>query len=332
MLVEVSRLYYEEGKSQREIGEMLGISRIKVLRLLDKAREEGIVSIKIVDPLITCSDLEKELVTIFSLQRAIVVPSGYNSKTLLLRRLGRWGSSLLCELLQDGDVVGIGWGSTVSECVKQLFSVHKKELVVVPLGGGTGQIDSIFQVNELAKIVANKFKSKWYSLDIPIFVKNKETKDVLFNEPRVRKVLDFWDRLTVILIGIGNIPGLWNDYSPLVAFSKEAIEILKSELSLYRSVGDIVQNYFDIEGNITPISIRENIISISIEQIKNSKKVIAVSGGEDKREAILGALRLGYITHLVTDESVARYLIEMEANANLYKVSNRADSKIRENS
>ncbi|MGC8717849.1 MAG: sugar-binding domain-containing protein [bacterium] len=39
---------------------------------------------------------------------------------------------------------------------------------------------------------------------------------------------------------------------------------------------------------------------------------MTLSGGEDKKEAVLGALRWGYITHLVTDESVANYLLEFE--------------------
>jgi|YelNatPaOPRAMG01_1025707.scaffolds.fasta_scaffold07793_6 DNA-binding transcriptional regulator LsrR (DeoR family) len=311
LIAKVARLYYEDGKTQEEIGKELGISRFKVLRLLQKAREEGIISIKIIDPSSTCKDLEQALEKKFNLERAIVVSSGYLPKTLILQEIGKWGALLLQDITQNGDIIGIGWGSTVSECIRQLNPNHK-EVTVIPLGGGTGQLDPIFQVNELSKWVANKFKAKWYSLDIPIFLENREVKDTLFNEPRIKKVVDLWDKLTMVLVGIGNIPSLWKDYSPLVAFSKGAIETLKRELVLYKSVGDIVQNYFDINGNISPISIRENIVGISIEQIKRVKKIIALSGGEDKKEAVLGALRWGYITHLVTDESVANYLIETD--------------------
>jgi len=309
LLVTVAQLYYEERRTQEEIGKMLGVSRFKVQHLLQEAREEGIVSIRITDPFSTRVELEKELEGKFGLERAIVVPSAYLSKPLILREMGRYGALLFREIVQDGDIIGIGWGTSVAECIRQLNPDYKK-VMVVPLGGGTGQIDPTFQVNELSKSVANKFKAKWNSLDIPIFVENKETKNTLFNESRVKEVIDLWDKLTVALVGIGNIPGLWEERSPLVALSKEAIETLKRELILCKSVGDIVQNYFDINGNILPISVRENILSIGIEQIKKIRKVIALSGGEDKREAVLGALRGGYITHLVTDESVAKYLIE----------------------
>ncbi len=310
VMTEIARLYYEEGKTQEEIGKIFNFSRIKVLRILNKAREEGIVTVKVIDPLSTCKDLERELEKKFNLEKAIVVPGGDLPKSLVVKGLGKWGSLLFQEMVQDGDIVGIGWGLTVFECVKQLGPVNKVGVTVVPLGGGTGQIDPNFQVNELAKSVANKLKARWYPLDVPIFVENKKTKDVLFDEPKVRKVIELWDKLSIVLIGIGNISSLWEDYSSLIALSRKATEVLKEQLILYKSIGNLVLNYFDINGNISPISIRENILSISLDKIKRTKRIIALSGGEDKKEAVLGALRLGCITHLVTDESVANYLLQ----------------------
>jgi len=313
LITEIARLYYENGKTQEEIGEMLGISRISVLRLLNKAREEGIVSIKVVDLLSTNRELERELEREFRLEKAIVVYSDHLPKPLILRELGKWGSLLLQETVQDGDILGIGWGTTMFECARNLNSSEKKNVIAVPLGGGNGQVDPNFQVNEITRKIANKFKAKWYPLDIPIFVENKNTKYALFNEPKVMKVIDLWDRLSIAVVGIGDIASLWEERSSLIALSQEAAEILKEELVLYGSVGNIALNYFNINGNISPISIRENIITISLEQLKRAKRVIALSGGEDKKEAVLGALRWGYITHLVTDESVAKYLLEISS-------------------
>ena len=50
LAVRVAELYYEENKSQDEIGGLLGMTRWKVGRLLSQARERGIVSIEIVHP------------------------------------------------------------------------------------------------------------------------------------------------------------------------------------------------------------------------------------------------------------------------------------------
>ena len=50
LLVEAARLYYEHDFSQQQIAQKLGVSRPGVSRLLNKAREQGIVRIEIRDP------------------------------------------------------------------------------------------------------------------------------------------------------------------------------------------------------------------------------------------------------------------------------------------
>lgn len=47
-----------------------------------------------------------------------------------------------------------------------------------------------------------------------------------------------------------------------------------------------------------------------MEDLKNIPERLAISGGELKREALLGTLRGGYATTLVTDDSTAAYLLE----------------------
>ena len=53
----IARRYYLDGKQKNEIAQELGISRFKVARLLDDARDAGIVDIRITVP--TDVDLER---------------------------------------------------------------------------------------------------------------------------------------------------------------------------------------------------------------------------------------------------------------------------------
>ena len=73
--VRAAELYYEENKTQDEIGALLGLTRWKVGRLLTQARELGIVRIEIVHPRARKLSLERELCARFSLLGAVVVPS-----------------------------------------------------------------------------------------------------------------------------------------------------------------------------------------------------------------------------------------------------------------
>ena len=55
----------------------------------------------------------------------------------------------------------------------------------------------------------------------------------------------------------------------------------------------------------------KRMIGLSLEDIKKAENVICVAGLEMKAEAILGAVRGGYIDTLITDENAARKMIEL---------------------
>lgn len=60
LLTKVAQMYYDENKTQQEIADKYGISRPSVSRLLQKAREKGIVEIKVHNEF-SFTVLEKEL-------------------------------------------------------------------------------------------------------------------------------------------------------------------------------------------------------------------------------------------------------------------------------
>ncbi len=50
LMIRASLLYYEEGMTQNQIAKTLGVSRVKVTRLIAKAKSLGIVEIRINQP------------------------------------------------------------------------------------------------------------------------------------------------------------------------------------------------------------------------------------------------------------------------------------------
>lgn len=47
LMARVAWLYYNDGLTQNEVGEILNISRIKVSRLLDQGRSSGLIQVRI---------------------------------------------------------------------------------------------------------------------------------------------------------------------------------------------------------------------------------------------------------------------------------------------
>src|ERR1035438_7298107 len=94
LLAEVASLYYELDLSQSEIGQRLGLSRVKIYRLLKKAKEAQVVQITINWSIARDGNLEEALCRNFSLDRALGLKSapqdfGPNGNGIGLRRLGQ---------------------------------------------------------------------------------------------------------------------------------------------------------------------------------------------------------------------------------------------------
>ena len=74
LMLDVAISYYLDDKSKVDIASQLGLSRFKVARLLEQARDEGLVRITIVDGVIR-GPLSDRLAQHLQLDRAIKTPS-----------------------------------------------------------------------------------------------------------------------------------------------------------------------------------------------------------------------------------------------------------------
>jgi DNA-binding transcriptional regulator LsrR (DeoR family) len=83
------------------------------------------------------------------------------------------------------------------------------------------------------------------------------------------------------------------------------------------AVGNIVGQFFDIEGNIIDCDLHKRIVAFPIEELRKMKNVIGVVGGRDKIEAILGALHGNFIKVLITDEETATSIVNLEKVGNV---------------
>lgn len=68
---------------------------------------------------------------------------------------------------------------------------------------------------------------------------------------------------------------------------------------------------FDIDGNFVQDDFYDRLITVSLDDIRKIPVRVGVAYGENKKEAILGALRSGLVNVLITDMEVAEYLINV---------------------
>jgi len=305
LMLRAAQLYFYDNLTQQQVAKELGSSRPTISRLLRLAKQEGIVQITVVDPFVTMEEVEDRLVEAFDLKQAIVVAGEGLSVDLLRRRLGFATAEYIQRTIDDGSLVGIGWGRTLQSVVEALDTEHQSAIQVFPLIGGLGQISPSLQVNDLARGLAEPFGGTWQPFYVPAFVDDRAALKGLLHLTDVESVIQTWPNLDVALVGIGRFA---RQIQSSMLFASYVTDDELQELEQCSAVGDICGRFFDIHGE--QCLLMSEIIGISLEQLKALGNVIGVAGGEQKASAILGALRGGYLNVLVTDTVTAAAILE----------------------
>jgi deoxyribonucleoside regulator len=303
----VASLYHLEGKTQAEIAEMLKVSRSKVLRALHEARAVGIVQISVVDPSRTdealANDLEREL----GLTRVVVVAGHPEDPAFTRRRVGHAAATLLDEILPDDAALGLGWGRTLYEVTQAIEPRRRRNLRIVPLMGGLGQVAPSFQVHEMARVCSERFGGTWSPFFLPAIVESKETYAALMTSADVAQVIDAWSSLDVALFGIGNID-LGRELQML--FATYLNDASKERMRRAGVVGDICMRFYRADGSCVEDAL-QYVVSIDLDRLRQVPTKIAVASGAEKAAAILGAVHGGYVDTLITDVTAAREMLRL---------------------
>lgn len=304
LMVQVARLYHENQLSQKEVALRLNLTRQKVSRLLIAAKSKGIVRTVVFDPTPIDSDLGDKLKKCFNLHDVILTPGENLEGNQLRAAIGLAAAEYLKRNLQAGQNVGIGWGRTLFETVNMIRESEQKRINVIPLIGGIGDISPFFQVNELARQLANAFDGTYRQIYAPAFIEDNSVLVNLLKTQEVTQASEFWVRLDVAVVGIGHVE--FQQFSSMFFadhITPQTLALLESK----RTVGDICARFFNIHG--TQVFPELGVIGINLDQLKTAPEVIAIAGGMEKVRAVLGALRGGYIKTLITDTETAQAVL-----------------------
>lgn len=75
-------------------------------------------------------------------------------------------------------------------------------------------------------------------------------------------------------------------------------------------MADLLGQFVDENGKLIRSSTRDRMVSLPLERLKKRDGTVGVAGGEEKFEGILATLEGNYLSALITDEIVARKLID----------------------
>ena len=313
LLLRVAWFYYKDELTQDEIARRLSVSRASVGRMLDRARKAGLVTINLNADHLNAFEVSRQLRRTFRLAEALVIPdheTEVGDHHGLNARLGRGGAQFMSTHLRPGGTLGVGWGETVSQVIASTSFGAVGPIHMVSLTGGVDAYLPAFLSSKSEGEGAMGEMTTATVIPTPIVASTPELAAALKAEPAIQQVLKQACGVDQAIVGVGT-PTADATIVEMGYLEAEDVRTLRD----HAVVGDILGQFFDASGRVVRLPIHDRRIGIELADLAQIPKVVGVAGGLHKVDAILGALRGGFLDVLVTNELAALRLLELEGKA-----------------
>lgn len=305
LLARIAHRWYVDDRTQTEIAHEFGLSRPKVQRMLERARQSGVVRIHIEAPTGVDLELESRLIDAFGLTDAIVSPSAADAEEQRAA-VARAAAGYLERRLADGTVVAVSHGRDIGAIPRHFRPPAPVDCVFASAMGGSPTIDSPTNPNEICRALAERSGGRAESLFAPAYVESEAVRDSLQSQEAVAHVLRVAAAADLALVGIG---GTDDGCTMVRSGCLDGAEI--GRLRDQGAVGDVLGNYVDVHGELIASPHRGRLIGLSVDDLHRIPHVVAVVSGAEKPRATLGVLRAGIVDVLIVDETNARTVLDL---------------------
>lgn len=296
LMIKAVWYYYIENYTQQNISHLLGVSRSKVVALLERARRTGVIQFNVQQNSERRMETEQELIDCFGLRDVFIVP-GAETLANPNESIAQAAAMYILRRAADNAFINMGYGDTTSRILNHLATAAQQPLNVVSLTGGVNCY--------LPNTNSNVFNARLYLIPSPLLLSDAALRDSLRQEPDVEEIFRMIPLSSMSVVGIGSM----NSRATILKNG-----ILNNNdftfLKMQGAVGDVLSHFLDKNGELVAPDLEKRLMSTPMEQLKTLDNVIGAAGGPDKAEAILAALRGGYLDVLITDADTARLLLE----------------------
>jgi DNA-binding transcriptional regulator LsrR (DeoR family) len=302
-----AHLYYMQDLTMEAIARELHTSRSSVSRLLSHARETGLVDIQIHSPQESAEHLSAMIRERFGVSVHLVPMPDHTSDVDRLERVAMSAARLLGRFFDSNMTLGVAWGSTMSAVSRHLVPKALSGAEVVQLNGaGNTRTTGVVYASEILRRFGRAYGAHVQQFPVPAFFDDPETKQALWRERSMRRVLEVQESMHVALFGLG---------SPFAEVPSHVYIGGYLDPEDYRSlsddgvVGDVATVFYRGDGSWNDIALNARASGPDLEQIRRVARRVCVVAGLSKLPSLRGALAAGLVTDLVIDEPLARALI-----------------------
>ncbi|BCL86300.1 sugar-binding transcriptional regulator [Ralstonia pseudosolanacearum] len=298
-------LYYIAGDTQNEIAEKLQVSRPVAQRLVAFAVEKNLIRVRVDHRLADCLDLGARLSKRYGLSMCEVVPVDADAPEAIDRKLAVAGAQVMEFYLNETRpmVIAISSGRTLKAAVAQIAQIERPQHRLVSMVGAIAP-DGASNRYDVAQAISEKTGGKHFLLPAPLFADSDAERAQWCNHRLYRIVESLSAEADVAFVGIGNIA----PQCPLFEDGFITAEELDELISL-GAVAEMLGIPIDAHGQRVTASTSARVTSVPLHA-PPERPTIAIAGGPRKRDAVIAALRGGWLSGLVTDETCARAALE----------------------
>ena len=342
---EAASMYYVQGETMEVIAHHLRVSRSTVSRLLARARQEGVVRVTLVQPG-GAGSLEGRMTQAFGVRTHIVPVREGTTEIHRLQQVASVAAAHMVDLIEalaeqagnggpqvqdpagsggegsvqgrgsGGVVVGVAWGTTMSEVSGALPSRSVPGLTVVQLNGASDPVREGPSAGEVLSRMRLSLGARTISFPVPAFFDHVATREAMWSERSVKRVLAVTRRASLAVFGVGALDALNGALPSQVYEGGHLTARDQAVLRRQNVVGDVCTVLLRSDGSWRDVTLNARATGPTPAQLSRIPRRLCVAAGTGKARALLAALRARTATDLIVDDATARAVLELaEARA-----------------
>ena len=297
-MVKAAWYYYFENLTQQAIADRLCISRMRVIKLLEAARQTGVIQFRLRSDGVGMMEVSRRLMEKYHLKDVFIIPTP-DAGAQPNEAVARAGAMYVADRLGDNACINVGYGDTLSRTLNHLATMVQSPVTCISLTGGVSYY--------LPNARSNIFNARLVLMPAPLLASTPEMAAAMLAESSVSEIIRMASLSSFTLVGIGAM-----DDSATIIKSGMLSQADLLRLRTSRAVGDVLCHFLGADGQLIPTPIEDRLIATPLSGLKAMPNVVGLAAGAQKVEAIRAVLRGGYLDVLITDEATADLLLREE--------------------
>lgn len=298
LMVKAAWYYYFENLTQQAIADRLCISRMRVIKLLEAARQTGVIQFRLRSDGVGMMEVSRRLMEKYHLKDVFIIPTP-DAGAQPNEAVARAGAMYVADRLGDNACINVGYGDTLSRTLNHLATMVQSPVTCISLTGGVSYY--------LPNARSNIFNARLVLMPAPLLASTPEMAAAMLAESSVSEIIRMASLSSFTLVGIGAM-----DDSATIIKSGMLSQADLLRLRTSRAVGDVLCHFLGADGQLIPTPIEDRLIATPLSGLKAMPNVVGLAAGAQKVEAIRAVLRGGYLDVLITDEATADLLLREE--------------------